>query len=98
MQAIQSFSIEVCFILFALIFTTLVLYLYCYFGKLATDSYRAYANCLYECDWTSLPARQQKYFILMIAHAQKPIYYDGWDLVNLDMELFLKVSFAIVRF
>lgn len=69
-----------------------ILSLYCYFGKVATDSFGLMAYALYECNWYELPLNLQKYFILMIQNAQKPIFYTGSGLAILDMETFTKVS------
>lgn len=78
--------------LFAMIITGLTLYLYCYYGKHATDSYASYADCLFNSKWLALPVNLQKYYILMIAHAQKPLFYQGYGIVKLDLETFSKVS------
>lgn len=67
-------------------------FIYCYFGKCATDYYTSYAECLFESNWMVLPNDLQKYFILMISHAQKPLYYHGYGFVHLDLQLFSKVS------
>lgn len=69
------------------------LFLYCYYGKCATEYYVAYADCLYESQWTVLPAGLQKSFSHMIIYAQMPLYYHGYGLVNLNLELFCKVCF-----
>lgn len=68
------------------------LFLFCHFGKSATNSYEMLADCLYESDFQSLPVELQKYFILMIADVQRPLCYDGYGLVILDLETFSKVS------
>ena len=67
------------------------LFFYCYFGKLATESYEMMADCIYDMDWYELPNGLQKYFILMIANMQKLIYYDGSGVAKLELGTFLKV-------
>lgn len=59
------------------------LFLFCYFGKLATESYGKMANCLYDGNWQDLVAPLQKYFIVMMADAQRPVHYTG-------LKMFLK--------
>lgn len=50
------------------------IFLYCYFGKLATESFEKISNCLYESNWRKLPIKQQKYVLLMMVNAQQPLY------------------------
>lgn len=71
--------------------STSLLFWYCYFGKIATDSFEAMSDCLYESDWPSLPIELQKYFIIMIANAQRKVHYHGFGIVKLDLEAFTKV-------
>lgn len=73
------------------------LYLYCYFGKLATDSHTKMAECLYETNWPDLPVPLQKYFILMISNIQKPLYYHGFGIAVLDLEAFTQVRKLFYR-
>lgn len=79
------------FILFAGLYYAFILFTYCYFGKVATDSFQNMADCIYEMNWHELPIEQQKYFILMIANTQKPLYYHGFN-VTLNLETFCQVS------
>lgn len=68
------------------------LFVYCYFGKLATDSYTRMAECLYDNDWVGIDIESQKFIILMIANIQKPIYYHGFGVIYLNLETFTDVS------
>lgn len=68
------------------------LFLYCFSGKLASESYERMAECVYECNWPDLPIKQQKYFILMISNTQKPLYYHGFGMIILNLETFSKVK------
>lgn len=72
--------------------TVLTLFAYCYFGKLATQSFEDMADAFYESNWQNLPINLQKYMILMIANAQKPLYYHGYGLAVLNLETFTAVS------
>ncbi|XP_055308954.1 odorant receptor 67d-like [Sitodiplosis mosellana] len=67
------------------------LFLYCYLGKVATESFEKMANYLYyEVNWHELPIELQRYFILMIANIQKPLYYHGFSIITLKLETFCK--------
>lgn len=60
------------------------LFLFCYFGKLATESFEKMADYAYEINWHELPIEQKKYFILIIANTQKPLLYHGFSVVKGD--------------
>lgn len=83
-----SFLVMAC----ATTFPAFTLFLYCYYGERSTENYAAFGDCLYESNWMNLPKDLQKDFVLMIAHAQKELYYHGNKVVNLNLELFLKVK------
>lgn len=68
------------------------LFAYCFFGKLATESYSGMATSLFESNWQLLSLKMRKYVILMIGNAQRPLYYHGFQLAVLDLETFLKVK------
>lgn len=51
------------------------LFAYCFFGRIATESFVLMAECLYECNWINLTPKLQRYFVIMIGNAQRPIYY-----------------------
>lgn len=73
------------------IITISMLFSYCFFGKLATESLKKIADCLYEMNWYDLPIDLQKNLILIMVSAQKPIYYHGYGLAVLELETFTKV-------
>lgn len=67
------------------------LFLYCYYGKFTTDSYLAFNQSVYESNWYLLPSKIQKSIVLLIGNAQRPLFYHGSHIVNLNLETFLKV-------
>lgn len=68
------------------------LLLYCYFGKLASESYEKMCDCIFfKLNWYEFPIELQKYVIVMIANMQKPINYHGFGIINLDLETFARV-------
>lgn len=72
------------------------LYLYCHFAKNATDYYEQFADCLYNSDWTNLPNEFKKPLVIMIGNAQIPLLYHGFNIANLDLELFSRVKFCSI--
>lgn len=73
------------------IVNVMLLFVYCYFGKLATDSYRKMSDCVYDLNWQELPLRLRKYIIL-ITNMQKTIYYHGFEVAVLNLNTFFRVS------
>lgn len=73
------------------------LFTYCYYGKYATESFAAFANCSYKSNWIVLPNDLQKYFVIMIAYSQIPAIYHGYNIVNLSLETFTTVTFFVHR-
>lgn len=71
------------------------IFLYCFFGQMASRSYEKMADSLYEFDWHKLPVNLQKHVILMIANTQQPLFYDGFGVVVLNLETFTSVSDSI---
>lgn len=68
------------------------LFLHCYFGELATESYDKMAESLNDINWTELPIETQKYIILMTANMQRPLHYHGFNVAVLDLKTFSTVS------
>lgn len=82
-------------VLLLLIITTIAgmsfLFLYCFFGQLASESYDKMCDCVYDLNWHRLPAHLQKYIVLMIANMQRQLYYHGFVVINLDLNTFVRV-------
>lgn len=50
------------------------------------------SDTLYNSDWAYRPVRIQKCMFLMILHTQKPYYYNGFGIANLNEVTFITVS------
>lgn len=74
------------------------LFLYCYYGKLSTESYEKMADCIYEINWHELPVGLQKDIILMIQNAQRSLRYHGFGMIVLNMDSFCEVSHTALLF
>lgn len=68
------------------------MFTYCYFGKLATESFENMSDCLYDLNWHELPFNLQKYVATMMINMQKTIYYHGFEVAILNLNTFLSVS------
>lgn len=69
-----------------------ILFLYCFFGKIATESHSNIADCLIEANWIDLPVELQKSIMLMIASGQREFFYHGFGVIILNLETFTRVS------
>lgn len=97
MQFQQMKHFEVDIFIFSLMPTGSVisnLFLYCFLGKVSSESYKKMAVTLYDCSWFEFPLNLQKYFIMMIANAHIPLHYHGFGLIRLDLETFFQVRLS----
>lgn len=74
------------------------LYVYCYYGKMATVELEAYADCIYNTQWYRKPLEIQKSFVVVIAHTQRPLFYHGFGAINLNMETFLRLLKTVISY
>lgn len=91
-QKSQDLDVNAAIFVLVAMCALLNLFIHCYYGKLASFSYEQMANCIFESNWKDLPNNLQKYFIIIIANAQKPIFYHAFNVVVLNLETFAKVS------
>lgn len=88
LQHLRDFDVRVFHFSIAVIVSTSNLFVYCFFGKLTTDSYFKMAQTLYDSNWMRSSIEVQKYMVLMIANMQKPLHYHGFSVVVLNLETF----------
>lgn len=79
-------------VLMSLIVSGANLFLYCYYGNRSTNDYAQMAHSLYHSSWYKHSAAMQRFFKMMIANAQRPLFYHGFRMVELNLETYLKVS------
>lgn len=59
---------------------------------MATDSFDKMCDCLFECKWFECHTDMQKYFILLMVNAQRPLQYDGSGIIILNLQTYGKVN------
>lgn len=91
-KEITHIDMDVSVLVIAALNGLFILFLYCFFGKLAMVSFLEMGNSLFESNWQNLPVELQKYITLIIGNAQEPIFYHGFQVVILDLETYTKVS------
>lgn len=92
LQVTKHLDLTIILDLVATVFGCINLSVYCFFGKLATESFKKMSNRLYECDWIQFPIDVKKTILLTIMNTQQPIYYHGFGLAFLNLETFGKVK------
>lgn len=80
-QQIKHLDFGVATVFSAIPLGTSTLFLYCYFGKMATEGYMEISDSLYECNWLDLSTEHQKFFIIMIENMPRLLYYHGFGIV-----------------
>lgn len=69
-----------------------LVFVQCLLGKMATERFAQMPNHLFHSKWYRLPVKTQKYFILMLANTQQPVFFDGFEMFVLNLETFSSVS------
>lgn len=69
------------------------LYLFCNFGKLATQSFQQMSDCVYNSNWQQFDIDLKKWMIFMIKNAQKPLHFHGYGMLILNLETFTQVNY-----
>lgn len=72
------------------------LYFYCYGGDVATRNFAQYADSLFNVDWYKTPNHLQKFFILMIAETQRPLRFEGYRIIDINLNAFTNVRFFFI--
>lgn len=68
------------------------LFVYSYFGHGANETHMEISDCFFQSEWFYLPCYLQKYFVLIIANAQRPLFYDGFGVAFLNLNTFIRVT------
>lgn len=69
------------------------LYFYCYYGDRSSNDYSQMTHILFESNWNEQTVELQKFVKIMIANAQRPLFYHGSRIVHLDLVTYLKVCY-----
>lgn len=70
----------------------LIIFPFCFYGKLATESFDKMTDVIWDLNWLVLPLALQKYIILLLANMQMTMYYHGFEIITLDLNTFVRVS------
>lgn len=97
-QQIHNLDSDVFFTVCLTTVSLVNLFVFCYFGKISSDSFARMPDCLYcKMNWRELPPKLQMYVVLMIRNMQKPIYYYGFSVAVMDLNTFIYVRTNVSR-
>lgn len=96
LQALQNLQLDIVIFILVTISALTDAYVFCYCGATTTMLFSEYADRLYEINSYDLPVPLQKQFVIILANLQRPVYYEGFGMVKLDLELFLNVKLIYV--
>lgn len=68
------------------------IFLYCYFGKMASESFEKVADCIYDANWPNISVKLQKDVLIMLSNTQRPLSYDGFGVLVLNLQTFTSVN------
>lgn len=75
----------------------ILFFLLCDYGGRATNQFTSLGDSCFKMSWYHLPANQQKYLVLMIANAERPVYLEGF-VIQCTREIFKKVRNGSIYF
>lgn len=67
------------------------LFVFCYLGEEATNHLLGFCDALFEFDWHTLPIDLQKGWLMMAINMERPHFYNGFQILHLNYEIFGKV-------
>lgn len=79
----------------AILVSGLNLFVYSYFGHGANETHMEISDCFFQSEWFNLPYHLQKYFVIIIANAQRPLYYHGFGVAFINLNTFIRVRISI---
>lgn len=71
------------------------LLVFCYFGKLTTESSVDMTDCVYYLNWYQFDIDLKKCLIPIIQMGQRPLTYEGYGIFTLNLETFTQVIICI---
>lgn len=92
LQQMKHVDSSISLLMLGLMVSTSDLFLYCFFGKMSTDSFAMIGENAYEINWQRFSIKLQRYFILMIGNGQRSLYFRACGMTILDLETFTQVS------
>lgn len=91
LQALRHFDANIALVFICVINSLFTLFLYCYFGSLATDSFSRISDCVYDSRWYELPTELKIYPIMILGNSHLPLRFYGHKIISINLETYKKV-------
>lgn len=91
LQALRHFDANIGLVFICVINSLFTLFLYCFFGSLATDSFSRISDCVYDSRWYELPTELKIYPIMILGNSHLPLRFYGHKIVSMNLGTFQKV-------
>lgn len=59
---------------------------------MTTNEFLRYGDIAYQSEWIKMPNKLQKFIPLIIADAQRPLIFEGLNIIVLNLMTFTKVN------
>lgn len=92
LQVLADLNVSFFEMVIAIALSELNLFVYCYYGHLATDCYLKMADLLFESKWYDQHLAQQRIYAFMMQNAQRAYHYHGFGIMTLNLDTYVKVS------
>lgn len=90
-QMIKSLDFNICMMFLSVSLSSGTVFLYCWVGSFTTHNFSRFANASYDSLWYKLPIKLQKNLLPIIAAAQRPHIFHGFDLIDVNLEGLIQV-------
>lgn len=67
-------------------------FIYCYLSNIVSTNLLGVGNIFYGCNWYEWPTAQKQLLILTIRRSQRRFIFNGFELLNCSLEMFLSVN------
>lgn len=92
LQILANLNVSFLEMIIAIALSELNLFVYCYYGYLATDCYLKMVDLLFKSKWYDQHLEQQKIYGFMMQSAQRSYHYHGFGIMKLNLDTYVKVS------
>lgn len=91
LQAMRRLDLSLLSLIIACTLSISTVFLYCYIGSLTTEQFHCFGDVSYESEWYELPVKQQKFILLIITDARRPLVFHGFNIISLNLWVFTTV-------
>lgn len=91
LQSNDLISTDTVVSVYELLCVVVMAFIYCHLSDLATSYLLRVGAIYYNCDWFTVPTKQQKLFIILIQRSQREFHFNGLGMIDCTLRTFLSV-------